>query len=94
MTRPYPPDLYMEDETMVMSTGTCATVWACDCHEEENLRLEKEEASQAQFGWICPRCGQVWSPHIWMCTSCKPPFSTSATSDTVRWIASSKASLT
>ena len=23
-------------------------------------------------GWECPRCGQVWAPHIAMC-SCAPP---------------------
>jgi predicted RNA-binding Zn-ribbon protein involved in translation (DUF1610 family) len=24
------------------------------------------------FGWECPRCGQVWAPHIDRCQNCRP----------------------
>lgn len=33
----------------------------------------------APQGWICPRCGTVWSPSMVMCT-CKPMTATTTTS--------------
>jgi uncharacterized OB-fold protein len=27
----------------------------------------------AQAGWVCPKCGNVYSPRTWECSECNGP---------------------
>ena len=37
--------------------------------QPENLNLHKE------YGWICPKCGRVYAPHMSWCTQCNGTYS-------------------
>lgn len=37
-----------------------------------NLEIE-EPAYTGQMGWICPKCGSVFAPHMNYCTNCTQP---------------------
>lgn len=51
-----------------------------DYHLAHNNTIMKQESSAinpyngifGQQGWICPKCGRVYSPYTQMCLYCKP----------------------
>lgn len=37
----------------------------------EESSLPGVSSSQNNYGWICPRCGTVYGPHVSFCSSCR-----------------------
>lgn len=35
-----------------------------------------EQVFPYQFGWICPKCGAVYAPHVSTCQRCLTPYIT------------------
>ena len=39
-----------------------------ECLNNDNIQIDKVPVWN--YGWICPKCGSVWSPDTTCCTNC------------------------
>lgn len=45
-----------------------------ECANNDNIQINNEvdlnKVPVWNYGWICPKCGSVWSPDTTCCTNC------------------------
>ena len=41
--------------------------------QDSTIRISEFRPMYCQTGWMCPKCGSIYAPHISECIRCSPP---------------------